>query len=135
MCEALLSQLLQPNWRQMYWFTTPLDHVSEEERGALLPGQHRVSIYIAQASCALERKLQLHCEVKTQHGRLAVTGYKPFLVWRRDGRQGLPPSVGEMFILTGQLPPALSWAAPSQLGAAPPQPACFIGCMKLRDSS
>ncbi|CAJ1079365.1 Hypothetical predicted protein [Xyrichtys novacula] len=39
----------------------------------------------------------------------------------------------EMMHLTGQLTPASSWAAPSQLGAVLPQPACFIGCMKLRD--
>ena len=31
----------------------------------------------------------------------------------------------------GQLPPALSWAAPSQLGAAPPWLACSTGCVEL----
>ncbi|KAI8747840.1 hypothetical protein BgiBS90_033029, partial [Biomphalaria glabrata] len=33
--------------------------------------------------------------------------------------------------LTDQLPPASTWAAPSQLGADPPQPACSNGCLEL----
>lgn len=34
----------------------------------------------------------------------------------------------------GQLTPASSWAAPSQLVADPPQSACFIGCLELRQN-
>ena len=33
---------------------------------------------------------------------------------------------------TGQLPPASSWAAPSQLGADSPQSVCLNGCLGLR---
>jgi len=34
--------------------------------------------------------------------------------------------------LIGQLPPASSWAAPSQKGVVPPQSAFLIGCMGIR---
>ena len=34
--------------------------------------------------------------------------------------------------LTGQLPPALNWAAPSQLGAVPPQSAFLNGCLGIK---
>ena len=112
--KALFWQLLQPTCCQMYRLTVPLDHNRKAKRGALLPGKCKASIKFGQASCALETKLQLHRLVETQHGRLAVTGYKSFLIGVEYGRQGLPPMVGEMFGLTEQLPPALSWAAPSE---------------------
>ena len=63
----------------MYCLTILLDHTRKAEREALLPRQHRVSIILAQASCALERKLQSHCAVEAEHGRVAFTSYKPFL--------------------------------------------------------
>ena len=34
--------------------------------------------------------------------------------------------------LTGQLPPALSWAVPNQKGAAPPRSVSLIGCVGFR---
>ena len=63
---TLLRQLLQLNWYQMYWVSFPLEHTSNAERGILTHGQPRFSISSAQA-CTLERILQRHLMVSTQH--------------------------------------------------------------------
>ena len=65
---TLLRQLLQRNWYQMYWVSFPLEHTSNAERGILTHGQPRFSISSAQAS-TLERILQRHLMVSTQHGK------------------------------------------------------------------
>ena len=65
---TLFRQLLQRNWYQMYWVSFPLEHTSNTERGILTHGQPRFSISSAQA-CILERILQRHLMVSTQHGK------------------------------------------------------------------
>ena len=63
---TFLRQLLQQNWYQMYWVSFPLEHTSNAERGILTHGQPRFFISSAQA-CTLERILQRHLMVSTQH--------------------------------------------------------------------
>ena len=59
-------QLLQQTLYQMYWVSIPLEHASNVERGILTHGQPRFSISSAKA-CTLERILQHHLMVSTQH--------------------------------------------------------------------
>ena len=65
---TLFQQLLQQNWYQMYWVSFPLEHTSNDERGILTHGQPRFSISSDHA-CTLERILQRHLMVSTQHGK------------------------------------------------------------------
>ena len=65
---TLFWQLLQQNWYQLYWVSFPLEHTSNAERGILMHGQPIFSISSAQA-CTLERILQHHLMVSTQHGK------------------------------------------------------------------
>ena len=65
---TLLRQLLQLNWYQIYWVSFPLEHTSNAEKGVLTHGQPRFSISSAQV-CTLERILQRHLMVSTQHGK------------------------------------------------------------------
>ena len=61
----------------------------------------------------LERTLQRHRKVSAQHG----SGQLPVLSlsdWRRNERQGSPPSVGEVF--------APHWTATARLKLGSPQP-------------
>ena len=77
-------------------------------------------------ACTLERSLQLRFGIDTTRG-VAVTGYKVNSIGVENGRHGLPPTVGETSCFTGQLPPASSWVAPSQLGADPPDLLASLG--------
>ena len=62
----------------------------------------------------------------------AVIGYKLYcLTGIEQGTRGCFQWWERSSDLTGQLPLASSWAAPSQIGAVPPQFVCLIGCMGL----
>ena len=68
--------------------------------------------------------------------KAAVTGYKPYrLIGVEQSARGCIQRSERSSNLTGQLPPASSWAAPSQIGAVPPQFVCLIGCMGLMDNT
>lgn len=43
-----------------------------------MPGQHRASIHLVQAFCALERQLQLHCVVEAKHEGQQTPVISPF---------------------------------------------------------
>ena len=66
---TLLRQLLQRNWYQMYWVSFLLEHTSNAERGILTHGNRWFSISSAVQACTLEKILQRHLMVSTQHGK------------------------------------------------------------------
>ena len=63
-----------------------------------------------------------------------VTGYKPYcLIGVDQGARGCFRRWERFSDLTGHLPPASSWAAPSQIGAVPPQFVCqLLNSLKAR---
>ena len=69
--------LLQRNWYQMYLGFLSFGAYQQGQEGILMHGQPRLSISSAQA-CTLERILQRHLMVSTQHGQQQFTGFKPY---------------------------------------------------------
>ena len=92
---------------------TPLELTVKAKRGILMHGQHSISISLAQA-CALERSFQLHCTSEEPTRKVAVTGYKSTLDWRRVGRHKLSSTVGGII--------APHWSATARLKLGSPQP-------------
>lgn len=66
---------------------------------------------------------------------VAVTGSKPKLDWRRAWRQGLLLTVGEIIRSHWIATARLKLGSPQSVRCFPPWPACFIGCMELREPS
>ena len=66
----------------------------------------------------------------------AITSYKPYcLTGVEQGTSVCFRQWERSSDLTGQLPPASSWAAPSQIGAVLPQFICLTGCLRLMDNT
>lgn len=110
--EVLLWQLLQPKWCHMYWFLYSFGSQQGCSKGT--PVAWATLSFHTPWPGLEERTHKLHRAVKAQHRRTAG----PFLSWRRDGCQGLSPTVGEML--------RSYWTATGQ-----PLTACFIGIREL----
>lgn len=101
-------------------------YISVVERGDVLHGQHAVphiipprltsyymQITLTLTSTAWRGHSSFATGVDTTRGA-ADTGYKPSLNWRRAWRQGLLPTVGEIF--------GSQWTATARLKLGSPQP-------------
>ena len=110
--STLFWQLLQSTWFQTYWYYhSSGSHQLDWEGDSVIwatQSPHRYS-----EASTLERTLQLCSYIGPTWG-MTVTGYKPKLHWHIAGCQGHSWWWERLFHLTGQLPPALSWAALSQ---------------------
>ncbi len=131
--DSLASPALP--WCQAYQLAFLLDHASSEKRGDLLHGQQLLPQFIC-PGLHLERLLQ-SCPWRrhnTEGGSSPMIS--PWLVWGRvPGARGHPRWWEDTVHSTGWLLPAiLIRAALGQLGTTPPQPACSIGCLGIRET-
>lgn len=125
---ASFRQLLQPTWCPMYrsafLWTTP----GRPRGGTCCMGNSSFSSPTYPGFCALERTLQLrHASGVETTRRMAVTGYKSSSIGVGQDARGHSRRWERSSYLIGKLPPALSWAAPSQLGTTPPRSVSLVG--------
>ncbi|KAK7476241.1 hypothetical protein BaRGS_00032517 [Batillaria attramentaria] len=79
-----------------------------------MSGQPKFSIPPAQARSALERTLQRRRKTSAQHGKWQLPVKSSIRLAKEKGAWGHFRRWERSSHLTGQLPPASSWAAPSQ---------------------
>ena len=77
----------------------PLEHIREEERGILVTGQPRISIYFAQAAPWRGHSSLTFTGEEQEHGRQQFTSDKSLLDWRRVERYGLSSTVGGIIVI------------------------------------
>ena len=120
----------------MYWDSFPLEHTSNAKRGILTHGQPRLFISSAQA-CTLERILQRHLMVSTQHRKqqLPVISLTALLNCRRARRQGLLSTVGEILGSHWTATTRLKLGSSQPDSCCPPQFVSLTRCMGLMDNT
>jgi len=115
-------------WQPCCFFTL----ASDVERRVMLHGQQpflhiiNAKVYIRTSSLWREQSSFAFC-VDTTPGA-ADTGYKLSLNWCRAKHQAFLSTLWEIFRSHWSVPPVISWAAPSQLGAVSPLSAFLIVC-------
>ena len=131
---TLLRQLLQRNWYQMYWVSFPLEHTSNAEGDPDAWAAQVLHIICPGLHPGEDTPASPHGVDITREA--AVTNYTLYcLIGIEQGVRGCFRRWERSSDFTGQLPPASSWAAPSQIGAVLPQFVCLIGCMRLMDNT
>ena len=90
-CRQLLQQCLH----RLYRLAFPLDPASKAERGTAETGWPAFSIYLHPGPFP-EMQLQCRSTRLKQTGETTVTTDKPQAYWRKLGRYGLSPTVGEI---------------------------------------
>ena len=120
----------------MYRLCRSLGSVSCEERGGLLHG-HQLALHIILprhcSSTGEDTPASSQDADPTREG--AVTGYKLVRLAKETSARGPLRRWERSSYLNGWLPPASSWAAPSQLGVVSPWLTCPTGCVGIREAS
>ena len=83
----------------------------------------------------LERTLQLRFSTSAQHGKQQLPVISHRYIGVKRGARGCFRRWERSLHLNGQLPPASSWAAPSQKGVVPSRSAVSSGCLGIRSKT